>query len=257
MERRLAAILAADVVGYSRMIRADEEGTLVALRMLRDKLINPKIGEHDGRIVKLMGDGMRAEFASVVDAVACSVDVQNGMAERNANAPEAQHIVFRIGINLGDVVIDGDDIQGDGVNVAARLETLSEAGGICISNAVHEQVRDRLDLPFEDIGNQEVKNIDRPVRAWRWFPAGQTVAPKTASDVKSLPLPDKPSIAVLPFTNMSDDPEQEYFTDGITEDIITELSRFRSLFVIARNSSFHYKGKSSRVQDVGGELGVA
>lgn len=256
MERRLAAILAADVVGYSRMIRADEEGTLLALRALREELIDPKIDEHRGRIVKLMGDGLLVEFASVVDAVACSAEVQHGMAERNSNTPEDGQIVFRVGINLGDVVIDGDDIQGDGVNVAARLEALSVPGGMCISDAVHEQVRDRLDLKFEDSGRQNVKNIDRPIQTWKWSASDAVTTPKSGADGAILALPDKPSIAVLPFDNMSGDPEQEYFADGIAEDIITALARNRNLFVIARNSSFSYRGQATDIRQVGSDLGV-
>jgi adenylate cyclase len=256
VERRLAAILAADVVGYSRMIRADEEGTLLALRALRQELIDPKIEEHRGRIVKLMGDGLLVEFSSVVDAVAFSAKVQNEMAERNAAIPQAEQIVFRIGINLGDVVIEGDDIHGDGVNVASRLEALSEPGGMCISDAVHDQVRDRLDLGFEDSGKQKVKNIDRPVQTWNWSAQAAGTSPVPAVEDASLSLPDKPSIAVLPFDNMSGDAEQDYFADGMVEDIITGLSRIKWLFVIARNSSFVYKGKAVDVKQVGRELGV-
>jgi TolB-like protein len=255
MERRLAAIMATDVVGYSRLIRVDEEGTLEALKALRADLIDPKIAEHHGRIVKLMGDGMLVEFASVVDAVHAAVETQQAVTDHNADVPADRRIEFRIGINLGDVVIDGDDIQGDGVNVAARLEGMAEPGGICVSGMVYEGVRDRIDVPFEDLGEQEVKNIDRPVRVWRWLAEGQaTVAPRHVD--APLPLPDKPSIAVLPFTNMSGDPEQEYFSDGITEDIITELSRFSGLFVIARNSSFAFKGESVDVKQIARELGV-
>jgi TolB-like protein/class 3 adenylate cyclase len=256
VERRLTAILAADVVGYSRLIRADEEGTLVALRAVREELIDPRIEEHRGRIVKLMGDGLLLEFASVVDAVACGAAVQAAMAERNAATPVPQQIVFRVGINLGDVVIDGDDIQGDGVNVAARLEALSEPGGMCISDAVHEQVRDRLDLKFEDSGKQEVKNIDRPVQAWKWFAASTGAASKPNEKGISQSLSEKPSIAVLPFDNMSGDLEQEYFADGVVEDLITALSRMPWLFVIARNSSFIYKGRAVDVKEVGRDLGV-
>ncbi len=256
-ERRLAAILAADVVGYSRLIRADEEGTLDRLKVLRNEIIHAKIAEHNGRIVKLMGDGMLAEFASVVDAVRAAIEAQRSITEHNAGSPEKKRIEFRVGINLGDVVIDGDDIQGDGVNVAARLEGLAEPGGICVSGGVYDQVRDRVDAPFEDMGEQEVKNIDRPVRVWRWAADTPTAAPRSETESEPLSLPDKPSIAVLPFVNMSGDPEQEYFSDGITEDIITELSRFQNLMVIARNSVFTYKGRAVRVQDVGRELGVA
>ena len=255
MERRLAAILAADVVGYSRLIRADEDGTLAALKALRADLIDPKIAEHHGRVVKLMGDGMLAEFASAVEAVRAAVEAQRAVTERNADLPEDKRIAFRIGINLGDVVVDGDDIHGDGVNVAARLEGLAETGGIWVSGRVYDQVRDRIDFPFEDLGEHQVKNIDRPVRVWRWITDGVTAA-GTASADEPLPLPDKPSIAVLAFDNLSGDPDQEYFADGVAEDIITGLSKFRWFFVIARNSSFTYKGKSVDVKQVAEELGV-
>ena len=256
MERRLAAVMATDVVGYSRLIRADEEGTIAALQALRADLINPKIAEHHGRIVKLMGDGMLVEFASVVDAVHAAVETQQAVTDHNADVPADKRIELRIGINLGDVVIDGDDIQGDGVNVAARLEAMAEPNGICISGMVYEGVRDRIDVPFEDLGEQEVKNIERPVRVWRWL-AGDGAAPvKSLGATEPLPLPDKPSIAVLPFTNMSGDVEQEYFADGIAEDIITALSRVEWFFVTARNSSFTYKGRAVDVQQVGRELGV-
>ncbi len=256
MERRLAAIMATDVVGYSRLIRADEEGTLEALKALRADLIDPKIAEHHGRIVKLMGDGMLVEFASVVDAVQAAVETQQAVTDHNADVSADRRIEFRIGINLGDVVIDGDDIQGDGINVAARLEGIAEPGGICVSGMVYEGVRDRIDVPFEDLGEQEVKNIERPVRVWRWL-SGVGAAPAGAlGATDSPPLPDKPSIAVLPFDNMSGDPEQEYFSDGISEDIITELSRFHWLFVIARNSSFAFKGQSVDIREVGRKLGV-
>ncbi len=252
MERRLAAIMATDVAGYSRLIRVDEEGTIAALKALRADIIDPKLAEHHGRIVKLMGDGMLAEFPSVVDAVRAAAETQVAIAEHNAGLPENKRFEFRVGINLGDVVIDGNDIQGDGINVAARLEGLAQPGGICVSGSVHEQVRDRIALTFTDMGEQEVKNIDRPVRAWHWHPTATATAPTD----RAPPLPDKPSIAVLPFTNMSGDPEQEYFSDGITGDVITELSRFRSLFVIARNSSFTFKGQAVDVTDVGQTLGV-
>jgi adenylate cyclase len=256
MERRLAAIMATDVVGYSRLIRADEEGTLAALKALRADIIDPKIAERHGRIVKLMGDGMLVEFASVVDAVHAAVQTQQAVSGYNAEVPKDKRIELRIGINLGDVVIDGDDIQGDGVNVAARLEAMAEPGGICVSGMVYEGVRDRIDVPFEDLGEQEVKNIERPVRVWRWLASDGAAPAKSFGATEQLPLPDKPSIAVLPFENMSGDAEQEYFADGITEDIITELARFRSLLVIARNSSFTYKGRSSKVQDVAADLNV-
>jgi adenylate cyclase len=256
IQRKLTAILAADVVGYSRLVRANEVATLSALNALRKDIIDPKIAEHHGRIVKLMGDGILAEFPSVVDAVQTAAEVQRAVAERSADQSEKQRIAFRIGINLGDVIIDGDDIQGDGVNVAARLEGLSEPGGMCISAAVYEQVRDRIDLAFEDLGEQEVKNIDRPVRVWRWSIDGPVTAEATAVADDPLPLPDKPSIAVLPFVNMSGDPDQEYFSDGITEDIITALSRIRQFFVIARNTAFTYKGHAVDIPAVARDLGV-
>jgi TolB-like protein len=256
MERRLAAILATDVVGYSRLIRANEEGTIAALKALRVDIIDPKLAEHHGRIVKLMGDGMLAEFPSVVDAVRAAVETQLAVTEHNSGLPEDNRIVFRVGINLGDVIIDGDDIHGDGVNVAARLEGLAEPGGICVSGMVYEGVRDRIDVAFEDLGEQKVKNIDRPVRVWRWL-AGDEVAPAGPLGATELqPPPDKPSIAVLPFDNMSGDPEQEYFVDGITEDIITTLSKIPDLFVIARNSTFTYKGVATGVKQIAQDLGV-
>jgi len=256
MERRLAAILAADVVGYSRLIRADEEGTIAALKALRADLIDPKIAAHHGRVVKLMGDGMLAEFPSVVDAVRAALETQRAVAERNAGLPEDERIEFRVGVNLGDVVIDGDDIHGDGVNVAARLESLAEPGGMCVSGNVYEEVRDRIDLAFEDLGEQKVKNIDRPVRVWRWTDDAPIAGSKSDKWSEPLPLPDKPSIAVLPFDNMSGDPEQEYFSDGITEDLITALSKVRWFFVIARNSTFSYKGQAVEVRQIARELGV-
>ena len=253
MERRLAAIMATDVVGYSRLIRADEEGTLAALKGLRADFINPKIAKHHGRIVKLMGDGMLVEFASVVDAVRAALEVQGSLADHDQGVPEESRIAFRVGINLGDVVIDGDDIQGDGVNVAARLEGLAEPGGICVSGGVHDQVRDRIDVAFEDLGEREVKNIDRPVHVWRGLAGGPAAGPGAPSTPT---LPEKPSIAVLPFDNMSGDTEQGYFADGITDDIVTDLSKVSGLFVIARNSSFAYKGKSMDVREVCRDLGV-
>ena len=256
MERRLAAIMATDVVGYSRLIRADEEGTLAALQALRADLIDPKITAHHGRIVKLMGDGMLAEFASVVDAVHAAVETQQAMIDYNAHVPSDKRLELRIGINLGDVVVDGDDIQGDGVNVAARLEGLADAGGICVSGGVYDQVRDRVDAPFEDMGKQEIKNIDRPVQAWKWTASGVETVPESSVDGTPPPLADKPSIAVLPFDNMSGDPEQEYFADGVVEEITTALSRMPWLSVIARNSSFTYKGRAVDVKQVGRDLGV-
>ena len=248
--RRLAAILAADVAGYSRLMGADEEGTLAALKALRREVADPKIKEHRGRIVKTTGDGLLLEFASVVDAVRCAVEVQCKITERNADVPPDRRIELRMGINLGDIIRDGRDIFGDGVNVAARLEALAEPGGLCVSGVVHDQVRDKLDCAFEDIGEQQVKNIARPVHVWRLRPGAKPAVPAP------LALPDKPSIAVLPFANMSGDPEQEYFADGMVEEIITALSRIRWLFVIARNSSFTYKGQAIDVKQVGRELGV-
>jgi TolB-like protein/Tfp pilus assembly protein PilF len=250
MERRLAAILTADVVGYSRLMGEDEAGTLTALKAHQAQFIDPTIAEYRGRIVKLMGDGALVEFGSVVAAVECAVAIQRGMVGRNASAPHDKRIEFRIGVNLGDVIIDGDDIHGDGVNVAARLEGLAEPGGICISGKVFEEVGNKLDLGFEDMGAQTVKNIASPVRAYRIRLESPSVfdAPP--------PLPDKPSIAVLPFVNMSGDPEQEYFADGMAEDIITSLSKLSQLLVIARNSSFTYKGRAVKVPDIGKELGV-
>jgi TolB-like protein/class 3 adenylate cyclase len=259
VERRLAAILAADVAGYSRLMGADEEGTHERLKALRRELADPKIKEHRGRIVKTTGDGLLIEFASVVDAVRCAVEVQREMAERNADVSPDRRIEFRMGINLGDIIKDGRDIYGDGVNVAARLEALAEPGGICVSRVVRDQVRDKLAFSFEDMGEQQVKNIARPVRVHR-IVLGEGTGPseQTAGGAANPPLalPDKPSIAVLPFANMSGDPEQEYFADGMVEEIITALSRIRWLFVIARNSSFTYKGKPVDVKQVGRELGV-
>jgi adenylate cyclase len=253
--RRLAAILAGDVVGYSRLMGADEEGTLERLKALRRELLDPKITEHHGRLVKTTGDGMLVEFGSVVDAVRCAAEVQQAMPERNTSVGADKHIELRIGINLGDVIVEGDDLYGDGVNIAARIEALADAGGVFVSNTVHDHVRDRLPFAFEDLGEQQVKNIARPVRVYRVRDAdAANKAPAPPSPV--LPLPDKPSIAVLPFANMSGDPEQEYFADGMVEEIITALSRIRWLFVIARNSSFTYKEQAVDVKQVGRELGV-
>jgi class 3 adenylate cyclase/TolB-like protein/tetratricopeptide (TPR) repeat protein len=313
VERRLAAILAADVASYSRLMGADEEGTLERLKAHRRELVDPKIREHRGRIVKTTGDGMLAEFPSVVDAVRCAVEIQRAMVDRNADAPEDKRITFRIGVNLGDVIIDGDDIYGDGVNIAARLEALAEPGGICISRVVRDQIRDKLSYPFEDLGEHSVKNIARPVRvyamganavastplvaaqaqprsvrrsiipqraviaagvlavigiaivAWWVWPKGNspTVAvqasavanPQVPSTVASTPAP-RLSFVVLPFANLSSDQEQEYFADGITGDLTTDLSRISGSFVIARNTAFTYKGKSVDAKQVGRELGV-
>jgi TolB-like protein/class 3 adenylate cyclase len=297
MERRLAAILAADVVGYSRLVGEDEEGTIARLKAIRKELIEPKIAEHHGRIVKLMGDGALVEFASVIDAVLYAVEIQEVMAQRNANNAEHDPFVFRIGINVGDIVVEDDDILGDGVNIAARLEGLAEPGGICISGKVYDEVRSKLDLAYEDLGQQRVKNIEEPVRVY-------SVRPRVTARAPSIPTPpkrpwarplaallvvlalalagvaawlqpwipalepssevtstaalrdDRPSIAVLPFDNLSGDPEQEYFVDGMTEDLITDLSQVSGLLVIARNSVFTYKGKAVNVQQVGKELGV-
>jgi adenylate cyclase len=247
-ERRLAAILAADVVGYSRLIGFDEEGTLGRFKAIRANLVDTKIAEHRGRIVKTTGDGLLAEFSSVLGALRCATEVQAGMPEQNAGVPADLRIAWRIGINVGEIVVEDGDIFGDGVNIAARLESLAPPGGICVSARVQEDAAGKIDVAFEDLGEQRLHNISRPVRVYQ---IGSGVASRP-----SLPLPDKPSIAILAFTNMSGDAEQEFFADGIAEDIITVLSKSRSLFVIARNSSFTYKGKAVAVQDVGRELGV-
>ncbi|MDP6474909.1 MAG: adenylate/guanylate cyclase domain-containing protein, partial [Alphaproteobacteria bacterium] len=294
--------MSADVVGYGRLIAADEEGTLARLRALREQLIDAKFSEHRGRIVKLMGDGVLVEFASVVDAVRCAAEIQREMAARNAEEPEDRRIVFRIGINLGDVVIEGDDIHGDGVNISARLEQLCEPGGIMLSGTAYDHVRDRLGLGYEDIGEQTVKNIPRPVRAYRVVLNPSAAAETAAADKSAagtarrrrwtipaaaavvvlaiaagvllalepwLPhveaadpakmayaLPEEPSIAVLPFDNLTGDPEQDYLGDGLTENVIAVLSTSPDIFVIARNSAFTYKGKPVRVQEVAEQLGV-
>ncbi len=299
MERKLTAILCADVFGYSRLMGEDEEATLRTLSSYR-KLVDSLIEQHHGRFVNSAGDSVLAEFASVVNAVQCAVEIQTTLKSENANLPPEQRMEFRIGVNLGDVMVDGEQIYGDGVNVAARLESLADPGGICISGNVHEQVRDKLALSYEDRGEQEVKNIVRPVRVFRVLPQPGAVAPKRTRRVArkylrrgifsiaglaiiaaaivfvqhlslrpptttasippaqkpALPLPNMPSIAVLPFTNLSGDPQQEYFSDGVTGELITHLSRLPSLFVIASTSSFAYKGKSMKVQEVGRELGV-
>jgi TolB-like protein/class 3 adenylate cyclase/tetratricopeptide (TPR) repeat protein len=256
VERRLAAILAADVAGYSRLMGAAEEGTLAQLKAVRKTLVDPKIAEHRGRIVKTTGDGMLVEFASAVDAARCAVEVQRDMATQNAGVPQDVRIEFRIGIHVGDIIIDDNDIFGDGVNIAARLEGIAEPGGVCISDDAQRQIRGKVDVVCEDMGLQALKNIAEPMRAWRMqiAHAPASVVPRAAN--QPLALPDKPSIAVLPFQNMSGDPEQEYFADGMVEDIITALSRFKSLFVIARNSSFTYKGNAVDIKQVGRELGV-
>jgi adenylate cyclase len=313
VERRLAAILAADVAGYSRLMGADEEGTLERLKGHRRQLIEPKIREHRGRIVKTTGDGMLVEFSSVVDAVRCAVEMQRAMVDRNAEVPQDKRITFRIGVNLGDVIIDGDDIYGDGVNVAARLETLAESGGICVSRVVRDQIRDKLSYPFDDMGEQSVKNIARPVRAylmsasavasmplfvvpvrpgaasrstspwrailavsviaviaigvaawWEWptrssspeaLQVPAAASPQSPLTVTSTPAP-RLSIVVLPFANLSNDPDQEYFADGITDDLTTDLSRISDSFVIAHTTAFTYKGRSVDAKQIGHELGV-
>jgi adenylate cyclase len=252
VQRRLAAIMAADMVGYSRLMEADETGTIARQKVYRSELVDPKIAAEGGRIVKTTGDGLLVEFPSVVAATECAAAIQRAMAEREAGIGEDLRIQYRIGINLGDIVIDGDDILGDGVNIAARLEGLADPGGICISDVVHQSVFGKLDLNFEDLGEQQVKNITKPVHTYRVIFG--PMQPTTSTE--PLLLPDKPSIAVLPFDNMSDDPEQEYFADGIAEDIITALSRFHWFFVIARNSSFSYKGTSPDVRQVAKDLGV-
>jgi len=260
VERRLAAILAADVAGYSRLMGANEEGTLDQLKSIRKALVDPTIATHRGRIVKTTGDGMLVEFASAVDAVRNAVEIQRGMAEQNTAVPQDQRIEFRIGVHVGDIIFDDNDIFGDGVNIAARLEGIAEPGGVCMSDDAYRQVRGKVEIDCDDMGPQSLKNIAEPMRAWRLRMTGQTPsAVKSGSAVsqpRALPLPDKPSIAVLSFQNMSGDPEQEYFADGIAEDIITALSRFKELFVIARNSSFTYKGRAVDVKQVGRELGV-
>jgi TolB-like protein/class 3 adenylate cyclase/tetratricopeptide (TPR) repeat protein len=252
VERRLAAILAADVAGYSRLMGVDEEGTLATLKAYQSELVYPKIAEHRGRIVKTTGDGALIEFVSAVDAVRCAIDIQRAIAERNVDVSNNRRIEFRIGINIGDVIADdGGDIFGDGVNVAARLESISEPGGICVSSQVQENARGSIDIAFEDLGQQQLKNITQPVRVYR-VKLDTTGAPEGQRPT----VPNKPSIAVLPFQNMSGDPEQEYFADGVVEEIITAMSRMRWLFVIARNSSFTYKGRAVDVKQVGRALGV-
>jgi adenylate cyclase len=256
VERRLAAILAADVVGYSRMMGAEEEATLARLKGHRRELIDPKIAEHRGRVFKTTGDGILIEFPSVVDAVRCAIDVQRAMAERNAGEPEATRIAFRVAVNLGDIIIDGDDIHGEGVNIAARLEGLADPGGICISQTVLDHTRGKIALDVEDAGERDLKNIAQPVHVYHLHVDGArrrgAPAPRTAASAP----PDRPSIAVLPFENMSADPEQEYFADGVVEEIISALSRVRSLDVIARNTSFAYKGRTVDIKQVSRELGA-
>jgi TolB-like protein/cytochrome c-type biogenesis protein CcmH/NrfG len=251
VERRLAAILAVDVAGSSRLMGADEEGTHERLKAHFAELVHPKVAEHRGRVVKNTGDGLLSEFPSVVDAVRCALEVQREMIARNAATPAGHRIEFRMGINVGDIIIEASDIFGDGVNIAARLEALAEPGGICLSAAAHEQVRDRLDLAFDDLGEQQVKNIARPVRTYR-----VALGASSRAALPPLSLPDKPSLAVLPFQNMTGDAEQEYFVDGMVEEITTAIARLPWLFVIARNSAFTYKGKAIDVKQVAQELGV-
>jgi len=259
VERRLTAVLAADVAGYSRLMGRDEEGTLAGLKSLRRTVVDPAIAMHRGRIVKTTGDGMLVEFASAVDAARCAVEIQRGVDGQNADVPQESRIEFRIGIHVGDIIIDDNDIFGDGVNIAARLEGIAEPGGVCISDDAQRQIRGKVEFGLGDMGQQALKNIAEPMRAWRVHVGDQAasampVNPAGLSTV--LALPDQPSIAVLPFQNMSGDPEQEYFADGIVEDIITGLSRCKWLFVIARNSTFTYRGKSVDIKQVGRELGV-
>ncbi len=262
--RKLAAILAADVVGFSRMTGADEDRTLARLRALRSDLIDPTIAVHNGRVVKRTGDGALVEFRSVVDAVRCAIEIQNAMAERNAGVAEEKRIIFRIGVHLGDVVEEADgDLMGDGVNIAARLEGVAKPGEICLSEDAYRQVRARLDLAVSDLGAIQLKNIVEPVRIYSLQVGLPAQAKPSAAETPSAgkpaahpALPDKPSIAVLPFQNMSGDPEQDYFADGISEDIITALSKLSQLFVIARNSSFTFKGKNVHVQEIGKTLGA-
>ena len=250
VERRLAAILAGDVAGYSRLMGADEEGTLLRLNAHRREFLEPKIADHRGRIVKRTGDGVLIEFASAVDATRCAIEIQRGMVERNASVPQDKRIELRIGIHVGDVIIEDSDIFGDGVNIAARLEGIAQPGGICISDDAYRQVRGKLDANFQDAGERELKNIARPVRVY------QLQQPGRAMEAPILALPDKPSIAVLPFQNLSGDLEQEYFADGIVEELITGLSRLRWLFVTSRTSSFQFKGQQFDVREIAKRLNV-
>jgi adenylate cyclase len=254
MERRLTAILAADVVGYGRLMGVDEAGTLSALNQIRTEVIEKEIAQHQGRIVKLTGDGVLAEFPSVVGAVACAVAIQEEIGKRNVDVPQDRRIEFRIGVNLGDVIVEGEDIFGDGVNVAVRLEGIADSGGVTVSQSVRDHVGNRLDYNFADLGEQALKNIEKPVRAYNVSIKDSAREANRVSRQRD--EPDRPSIAVLPFTNMSGDPEQEYFSDGITEDIITDLSKISGLFVVARHTAFTYKGKAVKLQQVGRELGV-
>jgi TolB-like protein/class 3 adenylate cyclase len=260
VERRLAAVLAADVAGYSHLMGIDEEGTLARLKAARKAIVDPTLANYRGRIVKTTGDGILVEFASAVDAARCAVEIQSNMSAQNVDEPQGIKIEFRIGIHVGDIIIDDNDIFGDGVNIAARLEGIAEPGGVCISDDAYRQIRGKVEIGWDDLGPQSLKNIAEPMRAWRVQLDGRRAARpplvSTAGQAPALALPDKPSIAVLPFQNMSGDPEQEYFADGMVEDIITALSHFTSLFVIARNSSFTYKGRAVDIKQVGRELGV-
>jgi adenylate cyclase len=256
INRKLAAILASDVVGYSRLMEADEAGTLRALKRHRETIFDPAVAGHNGRIVKLIGDGTIVEFGSVVDAVNCALAVQRSNASLADASSQPPAIVLRIGINLGDVIVENNDIYGDGVNIAARLEPLAEPGGVCVSSIVHESVGNRIDARFQDGGDISVKNIDRPIRVWKWHPGRMDAAVSRSNGANPTPSIEAPSIAVLPFANMSGDPEQEYFSDGISEDVITDLSKIAGLMVIARNSSFTYKGRSVDIREVGRNLGV-
>jgi len=256
MERRLAAILAADVVGYTRLMGEDDAGTLRRLTELRQQVLAPLIAEHRGRVVKLMGDGLLVEFASVVDALSCAVAWQNQVAQREAEGDEDKRLQFRIGVNLGDVIVEGEDIHGDGVNIAARLEGLAHPGGICLSGDAYRHGKGKVEVGFEDLGEHDLKNVAEPVQVYR-ITANPSDTGAASPARKPLPLPDRPSVAVLPFANLSGDPEQDYFAEGLTDDIITQLARFRSLFVIHTTSSLHYQGKTTQIRDVGRELGVA
>ena len=255
MERRLAAVMSLDVVGYSRLMERDESGTLARLKDQRKELIDPTIAKHRGRLVKLMGDGALVEFASAVDAVECAMALQEGMTDGMAREPEDCRILYRIGVNIGDLIVEGDDLYGDGVNIAARLEGLAPPGGVCVSRNVVSQVKGKVEFSFEDLGQQRIKNISEPVQVFR-VTAKSPASGGVIDATDPPPIPDKPSIAVLPFNNLSSDPDQEYFADGMVEEIITALSRVRWLFVIARNSSFTYKGQTVDVKQVGRELGV-
>jgi adenylate cyclase len=257
VQRRLTAILAADVAGYSRLMGVDEEGTLAQLKVHRKGLVDPTIAAHRGRIVKTTGDGMLVEFASAVDAARCAVEVQRRMIDQNFDVPQDKRIEFRIGIHVGDIIIDDNDIFGDGVNIAARLEGIAEAGGVCMSDDTYRQIRGKVEITCDDLGPQTLKNIAEPMRAWRVQFGGQSaVTAQQGPPASAVTLPDKPSIAVLPFENMSGDPEQEYFVDGIAEDVLTTLSKIQELLVIDRNSSFVFKGQARHIREIGRMLGA-